>query len=1161
MSKGSFTLLAGILLALAVATVGFAANPSVLVCSPQGPTMGWLDLDYAQELVKAGIEVDYTNNLGEVTWDRVKQYNVLLLYLTPGGWYNPDMNAEPGFVETVNRFVQAGGGVFLWAPENNLVRQVLEPFTEQWGAKLPAENLIEDDEERQGNLTQSVQADALAYTDTILPSPVSEGVKGIWYPYRPAYNGGMAGPLLVDDNWTVVVKASPTTTTKPVDMSNSPRAIPNPFSRPGGVTAPPLFAIRSVGPGRVALINQWQQFSMGSGTKFIFNREVLDRGVKGKPSDFGKLLQNTFRWLAEPSLQSGAVGGFVTVAERLEPPNAREEVKETYREKPVAYNPATLGTVEIPQQWKLYRGLIGAKSAYSSGTGTVAEYAAAAKQAGLDFVVFFEDFDKLTQEKFEQLKADCVANSDDKLLLLAGFNVMNNIGNHMFFYGPDPVWPREDKPLLTPPDKKTLYITEEDGQGGFTGYINNTAFLDWVLGAYHVEKGQVGYYNFKDSPHGMQMPDLRLYAMAATRYYKDGKLVEDMTDQYLITAESTIPPAPAAVNEVTSPQQLIAEANSGHALMYAQAENLDRNHPRGVFMAALRWTHQYDGLNVGNTDGPTVLAWPSCFRVWTYGAEEFVTSKNVMMAPLSVTSDKGLKSVSLYNGRQLFRRFLCNGEKQFAQTLVLDGTIQRNIVLIAEDVAGGKALTFAHRNWKDGALSPSFCSDHVNDGPMKLAHGPYWYPFIMVPALSPNVAGDTWDGGPPAVMPFVRYQGTNPTLDSEQGLGDANRMEQWPSLELADEGALAVRTQRDRLYDDRIKTIVNPWHTYGPIAGPAKLFTLTQQYREWVTPTVGAWNSYWAAIGERAGANAALLTNTFRFQTEITPKSLLAGFMPIKDGAVLVVGTPEGAKAIEWGTYPTLSLRTGDWFGFTGPGLGNSFIFFNRGPDMKLVVGAQLELRGNVEGLQFKQDDTYRTEIASFAFPLDVPVHTPEELQRYVDYLKEPAGLEVQRGKRVVSPGLLEIQPFNSAVEVTLPRPGEETNLTVPLLVPGLNPRWSVGLFQWTGYSKGFYGPGENRYRPVGLDWAGSAYVPLYPNLAESTHVQVGHPIVAGAAGQDVFIQVTKVSDNPDQWHVSVNNPTDQPVTVVLHQAMELPGLNFPDQRITLKAGEYRVLR
>jgi hypothetical protein len=44
----------------------------------------------------------------------------------------------------------------------------------------------------------------------LLPSPVSAGVKQIWYPLQPAYNASHTGPLWVDTNWQVVVKASAT---------------------------------------------------------------------------------------------------------------------------------------------------------------------------------------------------------------------------------------------------------------------------------------------------------------------------------------------------------------------------------------------------------------------------------------------------------------------------------------------------------------------------------------------------------------------------------------------------------------------------------------------------------------------------------------------------------------------------------------------------------------------------------------------------------------------------------------------------------------------------------------------------------------------------------------------------------------------------------------
>ena len=336
------------LASLVLVNAAFAANPAVLICSPIGPSYGYADLNYVRELHQAGFEVDYTDSLDDVIWERIKQYNVVVLYRSPdvAGWGPPpamQSARDAEFAQAVLRFAEAGGGVFLFPSEDNNDRQVLLPFTEAWGAKLPAETIEEKSPEFVGPQTHDSQATPLAYTDQIVPSPLTEGVKGLWYPSRPVYNAAMTGPIFVDDKWQVLVKASLTAVTKPVDMSKSPNAIPNPFTRPEGVVSPPLFAVRSAGAGRVALLNQWRQFSIGSGTRYIYNREVLERGIKGKPSDFGRLLENTFRWLAAPSLQNGAVGGFVTKPERLLPPNWREEAKQEYLDKVWPYDPAALG--------------------------------------------------------------------------------------------------------------------------------------------------------------------------------------------------------------------------------------------------------------------------------------------------------------------------------------------------------------------------------------------------------------------------------------------------------------------------------------------------------------------------------------------------------------------------------------------------------------------------------------------------------------------------------------------------------------------------------------------------------------------------------------------------------------------------------------------------
>jgi hypothetical protein len=1148
-------------LLLVAAGAAFAANPAVLVCSPMGAAYGYVDLDYLQELKQAGFEVDFTDSLRDVTWDRLKQYNAVVVYMEPDALQYPPPTPPSAqndqFVKDLIRYAEAGGGVWLWPGENDMYKQSLWDLTEHWGAKLPGEIIVENDKANQGVLTHSNQATELAYTDQVKPSPVTAGITGIWYPLRPAYNGGMGGPLFVDQNWQVVLTALPTALTKAVDTSKSTSAIPGLMVRPEGVPAPPLMATRTAGAGRVALINQWVQFSMGSGTKWIYDRQVLDKGCQNKPSDFGKLIQNTLRWLAEPSLASGAVGGFTTPADRLQPPNASAAVKKDYLEKTVPYDVKTLGTVTIPDNLKLYRGLLGAKSAYSSGTGTVAEYAAAARQAGLDFVIFMEDFNKLTPQKLEQLKQDCIANSDAKLLLLPGFCMPNNLGNHMFFYSPNPVWPPDL--VLTGPDKGTLYIQEEDGKGKFTGYL--TPYLDWVLGAYHVEKGQVGYYNFSDSPKGMRIHDLRLYAMAGVRYYRGGKLIEDNTPDYLTTAQCTIAPAPASVNEVYSPQELIREAASGHALMYGTAYSLDATAPTGAFMRFLRWTHQYDGISFFSSDGPKIMSWADCYRVWTYGGEPFVRGNAVMYSPLYVTSDQGLRSISIYNGDALYRRFSCNGEKEFKQTLVLDGTVHKNLVLIAEDLRGGKAISFPRRCWYDGALAPSFCSDHVNDGNMFLAHGPYGLPLNNLPALPYNMAGDTWDGGPAAALP-LGYEGTLSTLEATDGTEDSGRLDLIPLLEFSDEGAVAVQTVRNEKYDDRILTVVNPWHTYGPIDGPPEYFTMIQRYRQWVPPTIGVPNTGWAAPGVRYGIMPSIINNEFKFLKATPVKSMILAYTVRREWNV-VFFRESGPQVVDMAAgYDTYPLKHGEWLGLAPKsGLGNLQLFCNRGADLVIKMTGYMEFHPDFEGKTLPAGAVYNFELAGYGFPVDMTVTKPQELSKWVDYMKAPAGMQILRGSRSANPGLLDLTPGNYAVELEIPRPADKLNLTVPVRIEGLNPRWSAGLFQVTGYSKGFYGNGQNRYRMLGLDLKGVAYLPLYVDLAPTTHILAGHPIVAGPEGQELFIQVTNVGDTPDKWHLSVNNPTDKPITTRLQQAMQLPGLAFPERRITLQPGEYKVLQ
>ena len=62
-------------------------RPAILFCapSPDPVNMAWVDLSYLSELRRAGFDVDFTRGLGELAWERIRQYNVLVVFRTPDG--------------------------------------------------------------------------------------------------------------------------------------------------------------------------------------------------------------------------------------------------------------------------------------------------------------------------------------------------------------------------------------------------------------------------------------------------------------------------------------------------------------------------------------------------------------------------------------------------------------------------------------------------------------------------------------------------------------------------------------------------------------------------------------------------------------------------------------------------------------------------------------------------------------------------------------------------------------------------------------------------------------------------------------------------------------------------------------------------------------------
>ena len=184
-------------------------------------------------------------------------------------------------------------------------------------------------------------------------------------------------------------------------------------------------------------------------------------------------------------------------------------------------------------------------------------------------------------------------------------------------------------------------------------------------------------------------------------------------------------------------------------------------------------------------------------------------------------------------------------------------------------------------------------------------------------------------------------------------------------------------------------------------------------------------------------------------------------------------------------------------------------------------------------------------------------------------YLSSPTGLQVMRGTQVSNNGsLLELTPDEASVaELSVACPASSDSpvgkaLLLPARMGPYNPRWTVGLWQRSGYVKGYYGSGTDRYTQLGVDDDGLVYVPLYPaRIDGATRVQVGSPVTASGAGaEELFINVIHVDESPHIWHVEVNNPSASSVSVTLNQSMALPGFTLSVRELTLGAGAVKVL-
>ncbi|HEY3396094.1 MAG TPA: hypothetical protein VGM19_00395 [Armatimonadota bacterium] len=1167
----------------------------------QGPNA--VDFALLRYLNRQGFNVDYAGRVGQqavpLTWEMVKNYNCLVISLVQPG-PAADTKLSTGNSKVVQRFLQAGGGVML-APDLMMWDEVdrwrgwAEGYGQPFGAWfLRGQTLAEADAAKVA--VGGYFSIRYHYTENILAHPVTQGVKRIWYPIYGNYlangqtriqtRGVSCYPLRPDANWTVLVRGSDTASTQANVAEEFPTQTGTPMnSREEIKSAPALFAVRDYGAGRMTFFAMNAEFHFTAGMHHNKGGDMealrggynLERGFDTRPSDFLKLLVNSLRWMAEPSLRNGAVGGYQQDAAKLDEPLAppTDAVDWENAQFPNHNDLTTMTTESKSPDFQVFKGVIGAQTALSGGAGTVADYKRAALAAGLRYVVFLEDFVNMTPAKLEQLVKDCAAQSDDKVLLLPGYHLRDNRGHHLFLFGRNGggvPWP-SNKGLLTD-DGKLINAASQAGRGGLP-------FLDFAFGGRLTGVNEIGYFDLPSSPI-TRMWNLKVYSAVGLFHYADNQPVDGMKENFrdfLEVNNAGCNIKPYSISLISSPEGLSRAVARGEMLTYVRATKLaDIDSEYGGI--------RYDYLSepyVFVSNGPEILDWSCRNRDCVVHAESFVTPNYRWQVRLKVRSDVGLAEIKVWDGLKTYLRILPGGAQDYERVFELNHNQQKNLILEVTDTQGRKAVS-AEQFDRNHLNMHYWCGDRINGA---LKHGPLYFfgaygesgiDFVSKGQDSFNLFASPGASGDPESTKFV----------SSAGTFQNSRLANRPLQGMVSEDGGVYLNNCCAYYPDS-EPIVGVWGTYGPLVDTS-LYDLNQRYVNFRDHYARAnpYNPSVAGISNPGDIVPGLNVEEYRFKADQVLEQLPVGsftygsYWNIKgnDMTVALCRSPRELPVVftlnDTDLYsrrltPLLNdpakpfrIERGGYFAAFGSKGGAATRVGYNVCDVPFIVKAEnggIVIYADVKGRQVKAGDSLT--IATLGLIGQVP-YQPVSATRY-DRVAEYLGLNgtpgyqlaLSRGEqRPVSVGFCDLTAKDGAVAFDLPKSSNELQLALPVRVFGLNDKWSAY----------FYDKAKGQARPLGV-YEGIGYARLDPFYQE-TQAALGHPVTAD--NPDVVIVLTVLADGkyPIQkdgkllsgqglYALQVNNPTDQDLTVTLTNNMDLPGFPFKTKTLALQAGEF----
>ncbi|MGD0039698.1 MAG: hypothetical protein ABSE84_04625, partial [Isosphaeraceae bacterium] len=338
-------------------------------------------------------------------------------------------HAAAGARGAMEKYLAEGGGVLLILQavrypgdkDQDYANLILRGL----GVEMLHEGVFDQKRRFTAPMASIFQPEGFFWTENVVRGhPVTEGVRRLCLPqYHNGTTPGVVG-LKLSAQWEVLVRGEASAQSYVVTREHVVD-----YNRVGTFpSAPPIVAVRGFGKGRVMALSVPARSVHANYGVPGWNMIVETAGDRSanRPSDGAKLVLNGLRWLAETSRDNPALGTFRT-----------EKIAAVEFRKSIDWDKG-----QFPAPTKGVRGVLGARTALGDGTGTVAEYAAAAKAAGLSFVVFNESLEKMTPDKLDRLKAECRQASGADFYACPGVELSDDLGNRWAIWSERIVFPQ-----------------------------------------------------------------------------------------------------------------------------------------------------------------------------------------------------------------------------------------------------------------------------------------------------------------------------------------------------------------------------------------------------------------------------------------------------------------------------------------------------------------------------------------------------------------------------------------------------------------------------------------------------------------------------------------------------------------------------------------------